>query len=1701
MPKTDKSLRNTKGILPDTTRAFRAVLAATATFFLPFSFVAQAAPTQESAPTAAVTPRAPSPSAVASAAQRPNLLLLKTGIFDPLSQHLDFSDQGFSRAPSNSRYSIIQFDATRRNIAQEMATSRRILRDQGAEILSYLPGSAYVVRDSHVSAATSYLLPGVRWIGPFEPGFKVSPDLWTTFSPMAAVEPADVEVEVLGFAGVEADELAELVSSANGGPVMTGVELSPRYPTATFLIHGADLSDFLQTTSAMESVYWISRHRAPELATLNSVSPIQANNTTDQPIWDQGLIGTGQIVTVLDTGLDRNQCWFTQWDNGVVVNTDETDADTSVSPPEVGALFPERKVVGYFNMPSASEYDDNQTCGSSSTGFHGTHVAGIVAGDDPTVSSSTPALPGFEAGDGMAPNAQILVQDGGNDSTGCLEMPNDLGPVLIQAREAQSFIHNNSWGSNTAGAYTSRDSATDQQLFETSDILMLVAAGNTSGGAAAGSIFSPGSAKNVTTVGAFGNGNSTVRANYSNRGPTDDNRRKPDIMAPGSNISAASGDDNDTTASCPATVQKSGTSMATPHVSGAAALIRQYFMEGFYPAGTREADDALTPSGMLMKAMLLNGTRMDTSNPGNDTGWGRVFLDNNLYFNGDDRQVRHWDVAHERGVETGDLHSYEIWVPSAGEELRVTLAWFDPGGDPTAALSLVNNLDLEVIDPSGTVFLGNVFTNDSSTVGGAADAVDTVEQVRFTAAGTGLYTLRVRGTDIPGNGGENSERQGYALVVSSAECAGRPSTVPTDLGVSSNDDSGIELSFTPLPAVDLYQFYRAEGGCGEPATSFSYVGDARGAGSFLDAEAEGGATYGYRMRSANSCGEGALSTCVEVTSEACFGPFDPNGPYLLYHEGSGFGGALRRSRSIESGRFLDINWPLDGFDGGACGLQEDDMSLEWRQRFEVSGPGEPTVHFDLLAQGAYSLVIDGYVISHRPDPGDWAERFTLELFPGTHEILLFYVPERKGRVRLTWQPDGETANIDNHVLWARSGVAHSIGSSFQDINNLGEAAGHFRPTSGKWTGILSGMDGAPSRYVFGPTSDHNVYAAGGVNHQGWAGFSATAPSDDIAVIAHIDGADITVHPGTGVRWVRSAHLSEDGSWIYGQALRDDGVDDAFRRPYSGEAGVSITTSHLLGLPTSGAPDDQWNHVYGPLFANHDASVLATTLGYGSGNISVGWVAAYWTAPGTWHVRAGLPTLIRESAEGFAAGKIVGQTAGSQGFLWNTSDNSFITIGASACSGGSSILDINRLGTTVGSCSNGGDAFAFRWSGRAGDPLVNLDATFGDAVWDLTHAYGLNDYGDIVGEGMIDGQSRIWRLVARYGAAVSPAAGSTAAATVTGPGSESSKAAASSSGGSVPPVWDRVDLADPSRLISENREGGWSKTVALGSPLSLDLSAFGAPPLTMSLLNPVSGMSLDDAGHLDWTGPVWPGSHDLDLELSDAGGGTHLKTLELQLPNPDLSTCGASFPMTTPTVTDKVLLCAAVHWRTPGTATASCLAGRNEGATEAQEIQCDGNPDEYHEQIFHLEDYYSDRDFRAFSYDGYGSKCGSWTTVGPGTSPGQPFHTVADVQVSNIASTSATITYKTVMDSSYCEYPISSYAKVRQLPKTPYTTHSGTGVGPLCGPCTRCQTVNLTGLSPSTTYRFILNRGLCGGGAAQQEETLLTTTSVIKPIFK
>ncbi len=367
----------------------------------------------------------------------------------------------------------------------------------------------------------------------------------------------------------------------------------------------------------------------------------------------------------------------------------------------------------------------------------------------------------------MAPNAQILFQDIGNDQDGCLDGADNPIPLYLQALSGGARIHSDSYGgSNADGTYDSTDRAADQFLFDHEEMALFFAAGND--GPDQTTIGSPANGKNVISVGALGHGNSTAVASFSSRGPTADGRVKPDLMAPGVATVSAAGTASHTDANC-GTKGLNGTSFSCPTAAGVAALVREYFAAGFYPTGTPTASNSFEPSAPLVKAVLINGALpLGTFGDGN-YGWGRVFLDNNLFFAGDARSLRVWNLANTQGLTTGQSNSYTVSV-AAGQEFRATLVWFDPEATPGTAVTLVNNLNLTVSDGTNT-YQGNVFNGSGvSVTGGTADTRNSVEHVRLTSPAAGTYTVTVTAAAVPGNGRTYTNRQGYALVVSGAGC-------------------------------------------------------------------------------------------------------------------------------------------------------------------------------------------------------------------------------------------------------------------------------------------------------------------------------------------------------------------------------------------------------------------------------------------------------------------------------------------------------------------------------------------------------------------------------------------------------------------------------------------------------------------------------------------------------------------------------------------------------------------------------------------------------------------------------------------------------------------------------------------------------------------------------------------------------------------
>ncbi|WP_171115812.1 MULTISPECIES: S8 family serine peptidase [unclassified Streptomyces] len=241
-------------------------------------------------------------------------------------------------------------------------------------------------------------------------------------------------------------------------------------------------------------------------------------------VWKAGYQGDGVKVAVLDTGADTTH-------------------------PDLAGRI------------SAAE-DFSGSSGTGDVFGHGTHVASIVGGSGAASGGSRK---------GVAPGADLLIGKVLGDDGFGTQSQVIAGMEWSVARGAK--VVNMSLGSETASDGTDPMSQTLNELSASSGTLFVVAAGNS--GPGQGTIGSPGAADAALTVGAVDRDDSL--AGFSSRGPrVGDDTVKPDVTAPGVGIVAARATGTTMGEVVDGSyVAASGTSMATPHVAGAAALLAQ----------------------------------------------------------------------------------------------------------------------------------------------------------------------------------------------------------------------------------------------------------------------------------------------------------------------------------------------------------------------------------------------------------------------------------------------------------------------------------------------------------------------------------------------------------------------------------------------------------------------------------------------------------------------------------------------------------------------------------------------------------------------------------------------------------------------------------------------------------------------------------------------------------------------------------------------------------------------------------------------------------------------------------------------------------------------------------------------------------------------------------------------------------------------
>jgi Subtilase family len=749
-------------------------------------------------------------------------------------------------------------------------TERLALAGAGAEILDYVPLHAYRLRVPPEDETAVRRLSFVTWLGPLPSYVKVDPRL----DGLVAVSSGTVEIRVLLSAGEPAarvlDALAGSVTQASPDGKDGAWRIVARLPVATAaaaLSHAAGLPE-------VEAIEPVRRFRPMNQDAVWVHQSFVGPSPQSTPIFDHGIFGCGQTIAVADTAQDYDSCYFRDTVNGA------PPVATCGAPPCPAAspATNRRKDVLYYNW-SGGPIGEEDTCPATITGTsgHGTHTSGSAAGDTaPYADCSGFTSPNRNGGDGLAPGAKLIVEELGDG----LDYLNTLGGTLWNltdvAYQSGARIHSNSWGGacyDELGScipgctmpYDSYARDADLAMWTYPDLLVVTAAGNAGWFCPAPiAVGTPANAKSVLTIGATEHGaNASIPADYSSSGPVEDGRLKPALAAQGQATVSAASDANLATNNCQ-TCSLDGSSMSAPTAAGLAALVREYYTAGFYATGARNPAQGMTPTGALLKATLLDGSvALSAGAPGPDfqAGFGRIELDRTLTFSGSSFQLRVDD--HREGITTGSVveHAYDV---AAGSSFRATLVWSDYPAALLAAVARVNELKLEVVDPSGTVWFqtidpGTGLPRQTSNPADPHDSLNVEERLVFDAPAAGRWIVRVRGLDVPWG------PQPFALVVRGALSDCVPPAAPIAPFLTTPADHQVAVSWGSVPMAAAYDVYRSFGACaGGPWVP---VASAVTGTSFTDGGVSGGVTYSYIVTAASDAAaacESARSPCASV---------------------------------------------------------------------------------------------------------------------------------------------------------------------------------------------------------------------------------------------------------------------------------------------------------------------------------------------------------------------------------------------------------------------------------------------------------------------------------------------------------------------------------------------------------------------------------------------------------------------------------------------------------------------------------------------------------------------------------------------------------------------------------------------------------------------------------------------------------------------
>ena len=755
-------------------------------------------------------------------------------------------------ATGQQGYYIIQFAGPVQQAWKDEVTTA------GAELLAYIPDFAFKVRMNPAQAARVQNLDSVAWTGLYQPAYKLSPTLLEGEDEQQLVK---VRVERGADAG-----------RATAAIVQSGAQIIRRDSQVLLVL--ASSTQLVDIANVLD-VAWVEAFRFNEKHNESGAGVIMGANTANANGYD----GSTQIAAVADTGLgdgsasgahpdipasriaaiynwttgNARRCYRVYKDGAQDVDSGHgTHVSVSVlgdgdangvgkgTAPAANLVFQAVEeyldIYGACTDPNTPDgyyliglpddlHDLYQQAYNAGARIHsnswGSSQAGVYtidsASSDDFIWDNPDMTITFSAGN-EGVDANTVGADGipdgvvDNDSTGSPATAKNV--ITVGASENE---RTDDYPCDTGPGYVSHDA------YQPGVTCADMGGSNLLGtwGQRYGSSFTAEPLFSDVTA-----GNKEQMASWSSRGPTDDGRIKPDVVAPGTWILSGFSGLYQEGFGDPLNPQNGlyqwdgwgmpfsaaykymgGTSMSNPLAAGAATVVRDYYQKAH----------GHSASAALVKATLINSAvdMLDENNDGagdNDfpipnihEGWGRINVANAT---DGSREF----VDNGSGVNTGETAVYYYNVATGGSPLKVSLVWSDFASTEGASKNLVNDLDLTVSGPGGT-YKGNDFSGGWAQSGGSADRVNNVENVYIQSAGAGVWTVTVSGYNIP------QGPQPFALVVD-ADLGGTLDVPPTvtimspaeGAPVSGVEAIQIEATDAEDSAVSLNVSWNVDGG-------------------------------------------------------------------------------------------------------------------------------------------------------------------------------------------------------------------------------------------------------------------------------------------------------------------------------------------------------------------------------------------------------------------------------------------------------------------------------------------------------------------------------------------------------------------------------------------------------------------------------------------------------------------------------------------------------------------------------------------------------------------------------------------------------------------------------------------------------------------------------------------------------------------------